>query len=469
MCNMKRVGTDGSVELDSICIEQNPMLSEYPTRSDQKLQPQLTTELPILSISTRIQFTREKAIYRLQDEYKLKNSLLAAVGYLELANAGDFAANVWNDYPVPKYAIALMAIGGSFALFMVIWAVKDCILGWANVKGLRAERRSLLARQARLRRGSVEDRAQSTMVDALLDVNFRELGTESVDRVGMDMCMGFGSLLVGVGTLLAIGGSDPKIFLASNLLSGYIGNTPCAIYGLSNLVWSVIVWKRARKHQAAKLTFTGARARQVRELLQKRTRSLQFHATCVGIMGLVGSAGSLVTATMPLGYAPLVPCIIASILLNRMWRHRLGYDRPYVHDSPRLDEDAIVNELFVVQESRTRAMDRLTKPFANPLFDPESITGIIEFLLRYQLFDKFCLKVLADTRLRPQFLKTESDAGVLEVSDFIHVQDAYIQAHLLQIARKLASKANPRCFDYRERYLLEVLGAYLCARGDSTE
>src|ERR1700743_1635018 len=44
---------------------------------------------------------------------RLLNNLLAGVGFLELANAGDFAANVFNQIPVPAYAAALMAVGGT--------------------------------------------------------------------------------------------------------------------------------------------------------------------------------------------------------------------------------------------------------------------------------------------------------------------------------------------------------------------
>jgi hypothetical protein len=36
-----------------------------------------------------------------------------------------------------------------------------------------------------------------------------------VDRIGMDIVMGFGSIMVGVGTLMAIGGTDPQVFRAS--------------------------------------------------------------------------------------------------------------------------------------------------------------------------------------------------------------------------------------------------------------
>jgi hypothetical protein len=122
----------------------------------------------------------------------LKNSLLASVGLLELANAGDFAANVSNEIPVPTYAAALMAVGGTLALTISLFAFKDAELSQRNILLLRKERRYL--------RTQIADHAQKTQiardVDGQLNVNFRELGTELVDRIGMDMIMGLGAVLV---------------------------------------------------------------------------------------------------------------------------------------------------------------------------------------------------------------------------------------------------------------------------------
>ena len=94
-----------------------------------------------------LKYTRCEGQYRLQEpRYQLKNSLLAAVGFFELANAGDFPANVWNTVPVPPYAIALMAVGGTLALCMTYFAYRDARLSWYNLKGLRCERSFLTAR-----------------------------------------------------------------------------------------------------------------------------------------------------------------------------------------------------------------------------------------------------------------------------------------------------------------------------------
>ena len=76
-------------------------------------------------------------------DHALKNSLLASVGYLELANAKDFAANVWNDVPVPKCAMAFMAIGGVLAIGLSYYTFKDAQLSWRNLNILRAERHRL--------------------------------------------------------------------------------------------------------------------------------------------------------------------------------------------------------------------------------------------------------------------------------------------------------------------------------------
>jgi hypothetical protein len=52
----------------------------------------------------------------------------------------------------------------------------------------------------------------------------------------MDVVMGIGAILVGIGTLMAIGGANYAVWYASNLISRYIGNALVALYGLTNAV-----------------------------------------------------------------------------------------------------------------------------------------------------------------------------------------------------------------------------------------
>ena len=59
-------------------------------------------------------FVRQKNGWIPKEQYRLKNSLLAGVGLLELGNAGDFAANIWNQNPIPHFAMAL----STFPMFL---------------------------------------------------------------------------------------------------------------------------------------------------------------------------------------------------------------------------------------------------------------------------------------------------------------------------------------------------------------
>jgi hypothetical protein len=52
-------------------------------------------------------FVRQKNGWIPKEQYRLKNNLLVGVGLLELGNAGDLAANVWNQIPIPHFAMAL--------------------------------------------------------------------------------------------------------------------------------------------------------------------------------------------------------------------------------------------------------------------------------------------------------------------------------------------------------------------------
>ncbi|RAH87011.1 hypothetical protein BO86DRAFT_385000, partial [Aspergillus japonicus CBS 114.51] len=169
----------------------------------------------------------------------------------------------------------------------------------------------------------------------------------------MDLLMGIGALLVGIGTLLAIWGADRTIYRASNLLSGYVGNGLAAGFGLVNAIWSAyLVWRfqRCWTACAASAEPCATDENQTRRLqhelpaslknkVRARMRALQLHAVVNGVNGVVAGAASMVTATMWYGYVVLVPCIVSLILLNVFWRARLGYDRSLGTFSTGLDSE----------------------------------------------------------------------------------------------------------------------------------
>lgn len=442
---------------------------EPPSESAPESAPELLTKSNIPT-GYYLKYTTHKGRYRLQEpRYQLKNSLLAAVGFFELANAGDFAANVWNSVPIPAYAIALMVIGGTFALFMTYFAYRDATLSWRNLKGLRCERQFL---KRTLKKADEQQAEQggdlSILVNALLDVNHREMGTEIIDRVGMDILMGFGATMVGVGTLLAIDGANHNVWLASNLLSGYIGNGPLALYGLVNLGWSIYVWLRARRHG---MSYHAKQAAQVDEdptvgkLLKGRIESVRIHATLNGITGIVAGAASLVTATMWWGYVVLIPCIITSVVVNYFWRHRLGYDRPlFVENLPTFDKAAISEELVYIA-----ALERLylcsTTPvmLASMVSDPQSTTEVIEFLVKHNLFEAFSTRLLEDKELSAILFDLSSTAVTIYPGALASNNDESVSCRLLDMAQACLTEYGLVQLKYREIFLLEILGCYMTA------
>ncbi|KND86279.1 hypothetical protein TOPH_09083 [Tolypocladium ophioglossoides CBS 100239] len=420
-----------------------------------------TSRIPPMSVTppgclTFIRQKGKKARYQPEKQTRLKNSLLVGVGFLELANAGDFAANVWNEIPVPIYAIVLMSIGAPLALGMIYFAVKDAILSRRNLRGLSAERRYLQAQRPRYE----QDEQTARSLDCLLDVNFREMGTEMVDRIGMDICMGFGAFAVGVGTYMAIGGANPDVFEASNLLSGYIGNAPCALYGLCNLLWSAFVWRRARRHNTAgrkEISET-----QVERMLKIRISNVQFHSALNGITGAVAGAASLITATMWYGYVALAPCIVVSVVANYIWRHRIGYDRLFVGQVVSFDKDALVAELVHIDSCRQRLTKPPTEPLSELLSDPTSTACVVEFITNNKLFEDFCIRVLKDAELSAALVGTPGETVTLTSESLAAIDNAELKGRLLKVAQAFIVEDAPKCFGYQERSVLEMLGCYMC-------
>lgn len=405
--------------------------------------------------SDSITFVKRKGHYNPRNQPNLKNSLLAGVGFLELANAGDFAANVWNQVPIPPYAMALMAIGGTLALGIFYYAFNDARLSWINIRGLREERQYLRTQKAHFS----QDRQIVRTLDSLLDVNFREIGTELVDRIGMDVFMGFGAVMVGIGTYMAIGGANHSVWLASNLLSGYIGNAPCALYGLINLMWSAYVWRRAYRHRIA-----GAeklKGDNVGLMLENRTASVQLHAALNGITGTVAGAASLVTATRWWGYVILAPCIVLSILINYLWRHRIGYDRPFVRQVFKIDGVSLIEELKHVTSAQRVLGESPSAPLSRLISDPESIACVMEFITKNQLFEDFCMRLLQDAELSAALFGPSNKTMTIDSQSLLDVDDALIR-RLLGIAQTSVIEGAPARFRYQERYLLETLGCCMC-------
>ncbi|OQD75609.1 hypothetical protein PENDEC_c006G05329 [Penicillium decumbens] len=401
---------------------------------------------------------RSRGRFKLLHQQQFRNSLLASVGYLELANAGDFAANVWNEIPVPTFAAWLMGIGGTLALGMAFVAVQDFRLSWRNVRLLRDEKEHL----QRLRQYHSKNHELARLLDSRLGVGMREIGTEVVDRICMDILLGAGSILVGVGTLMAIGGANPRVFMASNLLSGYIGNGLAAAFGLLNAIWSWYLIQRFRKHDAA--VRKSEPSDDIRRRLHTRFRRFQWHAFINGINGLVAGAGSMVTAKRWWGYVVLIPCIISLIMCNYFWRQKLGYDRPVLgHVSlARMQLTPLLDDLeyAIAMQSGLSGPD-ISLP--QTILKDQSYESMLQFIIRNRMLEIYADSLARNKKIRSILLEVpvSNEPGRIVINHDILLRLFSHQRHaqvLLDHARRFLRTEGVRVFTHRERHLLELLG-----------
>ncbi|KAJ6188002.1 hypothetical protein N7519_002910 [Penicillium mononematosum] len=378
----------------------------------------ITWQESLESRKGQVVLVRRRGRFRLLHQQQFKNSLLAGVGYLELANAGDFAANVWNQIPVPRFAAVLMGIGGVLAL--------GDDPAWVGV---------------------------------------REIGTEVIDRMVMDALMGFGSLLVGVGTLMAIGGANPRVFKASNLLSGYIGNGLAAVFGLVNAIWCGSLLRRFHVQDAA--AFAQEPSDDIRRRLHTRFRRFQWHAGINGLTGIVAGAASMVTAERWWGYVVLIPCIISFILCNYFWRKKLGYDRPvFAHTSAtEIQVTSLIEDLqYVIVMQRDLADPEHSLPQA--IVRPDSLESILRFIIRENMLETYCESLARDTTTRhilAAFPSLNASPGQITISldTLFRLPPSHLKL-ILEHAKQFLQTTGVCIFTYRERHLLELLGYAIC-------
>ncbi|KAE8153628.1 hypothetical protein BDV25DRAFT_168620 [Aspergillus avenaceus] len=404
-----------------------------------------------------------------------RNSLLASTGYLEFANAGDFAANVWNEIPVPRHAMILMAIGGPIALLMSIVAIRDFVLSWRNVKLLRAERQYLQSLKSQYLASPSPDADLIRLIDSRLGVGWRELGTELIDRIAMDVFLGFGALLVGTGTIMAIWGAHPRVFDASNLLSGFVGNAFAAAFGVINAIWSIYLARRFHRYNQA--CSRAPALSPFRDRLRLRFNKFKWHAIVSGSTGLIAGAASMVTAKMWWGYVVLAPCMVCQVACNRFWRIHLGYDRPVVSDHDQRgiliresqeirdeEKDGPLLDSLASTVTLYNALGALPSP--SEALDWTSLPSLLQFLVANDLFDSLCgwlahdKAVPSDVR-EAVFRHCSEHVATSITPDLLLQVPASLQPQLRDLCQQYLQGAGRKILLYRERYILEMVGSMI--------
>ncbi|KAF7557078.1 hypothetical protein G7Z17_g948 [Cylindrodendrum hubeiense] len=386
---------------------------------------------------------------------RLEHNLSWAIGLLELANAGDFAANIWNDTPVPIYATVFMAIGGTAAGVLSIFAFQDAGRAWHNVKFLQRQRRDLEDHNVQL----LEEGQSTQQVDVFLDITGRELYTEVINRWGMDILMGGGAVMISIGTFLAMGGANHKVWMASNILSGYLGNAPITLYGLVNSLWAIVVWRKKQSHKrAAEKRLQGTVAL---ELVKKYGFSVQLFFVINGSTTFIGGVASMLTATMWWAYVILIPVIISSFFCNYWWRKRAGYDRPYLDLPIGMNENGLIQALEAAAAIRRGIeKDQGNDALRQLVPDTRSLPSVLDFLVEHGLFETFALRIVANPRLREVLCVGDMNRVEIDVTGLLDLPEPH-HATILGVAEQFIRNEGPKHFEHRERFIAEVLGTYL--------
>lgn len=376
-----------------------------------------------------------------------RNNLLFIVGFLELANALDFPANVWNQIPVPTHAAVLMAIGGIGAAILTTFAFFDARLAWFNLQFLRRHRRLLKLK--------LEQQQQLTEVEVLLTLTKRELGSELINRFGMDVFMGFGGLVICVGTFMAIGGANYDVFIASNQLTGYVGNAPIALYGIVNFTWSSYLAVKAQQHAcSAARSISGT---EVMTLVHRRCRLLQAYFVTNGTMTLLGGAASLMTATKEYAYYILAPVVISSPICNLLWQRWIGYTRDFNRAEDFSTESLVASVQLSCSILQDLENDRFN--FIAP-GEPTPWPALLSFMQQYGMMEDFCIRLLEDPTLSILFCGSLSTEVSLSLST---LQNAPMQTHddLAQLAKAHIHQAGRLHVIYFQRFQIELLMVHL--------
>ncbi|KAH6885187.1 hypothetical protein B0T10DRAFT_492157 [Thelonectria olida] len=392
---------------------------------------------------------------------RLEHNLHWAAGLLELANSGDFAANIWNDVPVPVYAIVFMAIGGTVAALISIFALRDGGKAWKNVKFLRHQRHLLRTQRAQ----QLEECQSTEKLDVLIDITTRELYTEAINRWGMDMLMGGGAVLISIGTFMAIGGANRRVWLASNILSGYLGNAPIALFGLVNFCWAIYMWTKKQSHYSAatkKLQDTPALS-----VVKEYCFNMRLFFAINGTSTLIGGVGSMLTPTFWWAYVVLIPVIISSYFCNFWWRRRVGYDRPVLNFPIGMNSRGLVQALEFAEETR-RVMKKDPEAATMQLVtDPTSLLMVLNRFVEHGLFESFATRLINNKDIRQVLCGEQGTRAEIEVSQLLALPESYRHI-VLSIAGTFLQNEGPKHFEHRTRFLAEILGTYLAMVEDDS-
>lgn len=191
----------------------------------------------------------------------------------------------------------------------------------------------------------------------------------------------------------------------------------------------------------------------------------------MGAMTLVAGAGSLVSAARWYGYVMLIPCIIIFIYDNFLWRNRLGYERPATGQE-QWGADAVKELEWTVFEGKMVVQSLVSMVGENSSPPIESIVGII---VRCDLFEELCIRLLKEKPFLDEALRLSSDSVPASQETLTITPRLILSASdefpslTLQTAQSCIREVGLKQLRWKERYLLELVGAYFCTIGQEAD
>ena len=99
--------------------------------------------------------------------------------------------------------------------------------------------------------------------------------------------------------------------------------------------------------------------------------------------------------------------------------------------------------------------------------DPKSTSSVIDFLRRCNLFEDFCGRLLREAPFASLVGSTPDGVVTISLATVNSVSDQF-EPLILAAAQASFRETGQRMLKYKERYLLELLGASLYGRGKRT-
>ena len=176
----------------------------------------------------------------------------------------------------------------------------------------------------------------------------------------------------------------------------------------------------------------------------------------------------MLTATRWWGYIILIPCIIASIYSNYVWRKKIGYTRAILQDIP----DHTISSLVAELESTTNARkvlaaappDLLAKLFP----DSGSMENLMNMIIINGLFEDFCYYILDDRELSLALFETLGDKITIQPYHLL-VADKSLTPQIFEVAQRCLAEKGPQRLRDQQRYLLEILGCCMSSTEDQPD